>query len=283
MNIKQHANPQAPNRTACAPYNFVPLPAVDVVARAIENAGGLPDHNTYADPDFPYTGYFDVTLTTRSPLYIRGLLKRQQFEWDAENKDRHGKEITNQTSYQDRVKNTPEFFHTRDASHPVIPGSSLRGMLRSLLEIVSYSKFNAVADKHLIYRAVGDTTSLGIWYRDQTLGPNQVPSPTSNMLFDYPIGRLQGGYLHHDRDGWAIRPSKRHDGTCFVSAGGETFVHVEYAEAARIGIGQNGQRTHPIYVQPAVRSISSRSNPNLSLNLAMAAAIAQRDDAHPKK
>ena len=52
--------------------------------------------------------------------------------------------------FKKQVKNIPDFFYTEERSKPVIPGSSLRGMLRSLLEIVSYSKMKWVTDEKLL-------------------------------------------------------------------------------------------------------------------------------------
>ncbi|RIK14881.1 MAG: TIGR03986 family CRISPR-associated RAMP protein, partial [Chloroflexi bacterium] len=132
-----HKNPGS-TRTASAPYNFVPLP--EVVVTAVSSPNDLPSHNTYADEKFKHTGYFDVTLTTRSPLYVRAALTLEQFgnqERGDEPKD----------DFRALAKNTPDFFYTRKKEAPVIPGSSLRGMLRALLEIVSYGKMTRVSDK----------------------------------------------------------------------------------------------------------------------------------------
>lgn len=140
----EHQNPDQ-QHTASAPYNFVPLPEkiISIVRDALE----LPDHDTYDRER--HSGYFDVTLTTRSPLYIRGPVSDKDFS-------RQEQDI--------QVKNKPEFFHTGDERTPVIPGSSLRGMLRALLEIVSYSKMQWVSEKQLFFRTVENTT-IGQNYR----------------------------------------------------------------------------------------------------------------------
>ncbi len=129
-NQRQHAR---------APYNFVPLPerAVDVREQpgimTLDDA--LPSHNIFRSDR--RHGYFDITLTTESPLYIRGMLTREE----AENKEAY--------------RNKPDFFHPGDSNSPVIPGSSLRGMIRSLLEIVTWSKLTRVSDSpKIFYRAV---------------------------------------------------------------------------------------------------------------------------------
>ena len=66
MGIPQHKNPTVPLDTACAPYNFVPLPEMVVCAADAEHS--LPDHDRYYPAPDRLTGYFEVTLTTRSPL-----------------------------------------------------------------------------------------------------------------------------------------------------------------------------------------------------------------------
>jgi CRISPR-associated protein (TIGR03986 family) len=141
----EHQNPGA-QRTASAPYNFVPLP--EMIIPVVSDARELPDHDKYYSD--LQSGYFDVTLTTRSPLYIRGPIAAEDFP--------HQEDAL--------LKNNPPFFHTGDERIPVIPGSSLRGMLRALLEIVSYSKMQWVSEKQLFFRTV-DNTAIGRYYRSR--------------------------------------------------------------------------------------------------------------------
>jgi len=265
LNLPKHQNPK-PGRIASAPYNFVPLP--EVVVTAVESASELPDHDRYY-PD-RYTGYFEVTLTTMSPVYVRCPLTRQEFDLDEQNKDRNGRPIDNQTQYTDRIKNTPDFFYTRDRNQPVIPGSSLRGMLRSMLEIVSYGKVQWVMGKRLIYRAVGDPSSLGDHYRQQMLGPNKAQRP--NMHFDYPSRQVRAGYLRKTDAGWAIQPAREIDK--------ETFVHVEYKQADPIIGGHGRQLVHNVFVEPATRAPSNRG-PRGRGNLILDLAITRRVSATP--
>lgn len=141
------------DRVASAPYNFVPLP--DDVITAVAHADDLPDHDCYLPGRHP--GYFQVTLTTKSPLYIRCPLSLEEFLQQERKKDED-------KPFKQQVKNTPHFFYTRDPDKPVIPGSSLRGMLRSLVEIVGYGKMQWVMDKQLFFRTVDDT-AVGRHYR----------------------------------------------------------------------------------------------------------------------
>lgn len=135
-NYQHHKNPIHDNRliggrTASSPYNFVPVP--EVVATVEE----LPDQGQLVHMEERYTGYFDVTLKTLSPMYIRGPLTLEQ------------------EKLEDRVKTTA-FFHGKDPGQPIIPGSSLKGMLRNLVSIIAYGKLERVANKSLYFRERGN-------------------------------------------------------------------------------------------------------------------------------
>ena len=109
-------------RRAIAPYNFVELPEQIVPAQQ-----PLPEGDRYYT--HLHTGRIDCTLTTESPLYIRCGLTPEQFKEAKEAKD------------------LPEFFYLDpETKKPVLPGSSLRGMLRILVEIASFSKIEQVSD-----------------------------------------------------------------------------------------------------------------------------------------
>ena len=134
MNPKHIKKIDKTDRIAKAPYNFVELPDKVVEAELPLPEGDRyhPEHNT---------GKIKCTLTTESLLYIRCGLTTKEFE--------AGKE----------AKDLPDFFYTDPASKsekPVLPGSSLRGMLRTLVEIVSFSKIDRVTDNKLFYRSLGD-------------------------------------------------------------------------------------------------------------------------------
>ncbi len=175
----EHRNPD-PSRTASAPYNFVPLP--EKIIPAVPDAEELPDHDKY----YPglRSGYFDVTLTTRSPLYIRGLVSAKDFPHQESDRD---------------VKNKPEFFHISDEGRPVIPGSSLRGMLRSLLEILSYSKIQWVSKKQLFFRTM-DGSAIGTYYNQRMVEELKGVHPERSSASVY-RARVEGGFFRIHEDG----------------------------------------------------------------------------------
>lgn len=263
--LPTHRNPPAERRSTAA-YNFVPLP--DRVVAAVARPSDLPDHDA-ATPGYPLCGYFDVTLTTATPLYVRGPLSTRRVGEQPSEFERAEREKVDPpvgADFHGLAKNKPDFFFTHDPDQPVIPGSSLRGMLRSVLETASHGKVALVADSQLVYRAVGDTTALGAWYRQQLLGPNKARLP--KMHFDYPSPNVRGGYLVERNGGWAIRPARQHQG--------ESFVHVEYGDAAVVTAGSADQRVHKVFVAPAARAAWPRRGGTLTLDFALTNSLMRR-------
>lgn len=185
--IPKHVNPTRweKRQEAIAPYNFVPLPEKAVTVPLAD----VPDHHVYHGDRL--SGYIDCTLTTESPVYVRGMLTPEQY----------------QAQKPDQSKGRPEFFHVEDANQPVIPGSSLRGLLRMMVEIVGFGKIAAVTNNRLVYRAVGDTTSHGLAYRKRLMHEDGEHRYTPLM---------RGGYMEKRGGDWFIRPAKEIDGTTFA-------------------------------------------------------------------
>lgn len=187
MSLPKHDSPTTYN-AAHAPYNFIPLP--DVVVKAVENADELPDHNCYLEGY--HTGHFEVTLITKTPLYIRGGLstKRKEENTLSEFEQAEAEKSGNAPKdFRKVLKNKPEFFTTCDPNEPVIPGSSLRGMLRNLIEIITYSKVKWVTDKRLFFRTMDDSV-VGESYRNRMMG------------------NVEGGFLLRDGETYVIHVSK---------------------------------------------------------------------------
>jgi CRISPR-associated protein (TIGR03986 family) len=163
----------------------VPLP--EKIIPAIPDADELPDHDMYYLEPGHHSGYFDVTLTTLSPLYIRGPIAAQNLPRQEEKE----------------IKNNPAFFHIGDEDRPVIPGTSLRGMLRALLEIVSYSKMKWVSEKQLFFRTM-DGSAVGSYYI------RQMVEELKGVHREHPFAsvyraRVEGGFFR-----------VRENGTCFI-------------------------------------------------------------------
>lgn len=198
-------------RQALAPYNFVELPdriatvltgcqlpdnATAPAARAAKVDQELPDQNTFHAAR--HSGWIDCVLTTESPLYVRAPLTPKQ-----RHDGRQAKDLT-------------AFFFEWEEGQPVIPGSTLRGMLRALVEIAGYGKITDVSNKRLIYRAVGDTTRHGEEYRkllmdDQT---KQFSRGNRNEKFYVPL--MRGGYMRKHNSDWYIQPAEERQGVTFA-------------------------------------------------------------------
>jgi CRISPR-associated protein (TIGR03986 family) len=169
-----HVNPQT-HRMATAPYNFVPLPQRVLDATAL------------LDPDLPlpwkaqdrylpgtHSGWIDLSITTLTPLFIRGPAGMKDKQWDTR-----------------EARLRPEPAMTVDG-RPVIPGSSLRGMLRTLVEILAFAKVTAASEHRPFFRTVG-TDRVGIAYRNRVV--------TGGI-------RPEGGFVTRSANGWFITPAR---------------------------------------------------------------------------
>jgi CRISPR-associated protein (TIGR03986 family) len=206
------------NRTARAPYNFIPLPEKVITVPVDE----LPDQGWY-DPNLK-TGYIDCELTTASPMFVRAGITPEQ------------------AAQQKEAKDLPDFFYLNDRNEPIIPGSSLRGMLRTLTEIVTFSKISAVSGTHLVYRSVGGTTNHDVHYRNMMMHLDREERTGKNMKYYTPL--IRGGYMVKiGPNDWAIRPAKE--------IGGTTYAHIginedKFRKLTRV---KNCQNAFEIFIQ----------------------------------
>ena len=183
----QHANPDQRRRQARAPYNFVPLP--DRLVHAPDSLDALPTHDQYHEGR--HTGTITCTLKTLSPLYTRTAVSPDFYQKWANNMEKLRSDPDAKGANADYAK----FFHIKNSEEPVIPGSSLRGMVRSLMEIITYGYMPWVGNQPTFtFRAVAAPKS----------DPLQAP-------YQEIIGRfgrnVRAGYLERTRDGWAVQPA----------------------------------------------------------------------------
>ncbi|SFW22776.1 TIGR03986 family CRISPR-associated RAMP protein [Nitrosovibrio sp. Nv17] len=174
--MPRHVNPTSADRPATAPYNFVPLPErIFDVADGIEVDGKQIKpwemHDCFVAGTF--SGHIDLTIETLTPLFVRGAVrKKRDGSWDDRDSRRR-----------------PEPYMTPDG-RPAIPGSSLRGMVRTLVEILSFSKMQPISDAKPFFRTVADDR-IGRTYRSRMTVDGQKP---------------RGGILHLDGSGASIQP-----------------------------------------------------------------------------
>ena len=169
--LPKHIKEVPEGRKASAPYNFVELP------NQVVSCEPLSSHNYY---DLNrHTGKINCTLTTESPLYTRCGLTKEEFQ--------QGKE----------AKNLPDFFYTQPNSKVkklAIPGSSLRGMLHNLVEIIGFGKVERVTENKLFYRSLGEPALKAIYTSNfvEDLGQIQhLPHPKSPCY----RSKIRAGFL----------------------------------------------------------------------------------------
>ncbi|MBO0348510.1 TIGR03986 family CRISPR-associated RAMP protein [Phormidium pseudopriestleyi FRX01] len=168
------------DRKAIAPYNFVELP--DSIVTAEEP----PSSNCYDKNR--YTGRIKCVITTDSPLYIRcGMTPENFAKFGAKSDDEFSDKDKNE-----KRKTLADFFQHPTTQHPVIPGSSLRGMLRTLVEIAGYGKLTKISDQQrFFFRAVAAEKDDPLKYPYKEL-----------------IKNVKAGYLVKRGEQWFIRPAK---------------------------------------------------------------------------
>lgn len=155
----QQYNPSN-NRTSTAPYNFVPLPE-----KVIYWDNNWNNNNVYDSKSL--SGEIEVSAENLTPFYIRGQIKKSGTGWDTRD---------------NRLRKEP---YTDSNGFPCIPGSSFRGMIRNIFEIITYSRITPVSSNKLFYRTLSND-SIGITYR--------------NNFVRYELG---GGYFYRNPDGSA--------------------------------------------------------------------------------
>lgn len=181
-----------------APYRFVPLSPLVV----------LPDWADRVSHDVPLAdglcGELRLTLTTHTPLCVGGA----------------------QDKATEREPGKVHFFRTPDGEL-AIPGSSIKGMLRNVLEIASFGRFSQVEDQRLGVRDI-----KAEFYMDMAK-PQHVRT----------------GWLKHTPKGWSIMPCSvarlhQSDLINYLNIPESTWLSAEKAEARYALIDQYGKSRH---------------------------------------
>lgn len=161
---------------AKAPYNFIPFP--DFFVTAYEKAEDLPRHDS-TDPDL-LSGEITVNMTAETPIIVKA------------------------------NNNQDSTFFTDANGEYVIPGASLRGLLRENMQILSFGRVHPgedVEEQRLFYRNVAgrnhSVTSNSRTYYRNLLGANDTENLRSGYLF-------YDGLNEEHKEQYKIRPSKNH-------------------------------------------------------------------------
>lgn len=151
---KRHINP-TPANAATAPYNFVPQPeSILYVEELFETE--LPWNSQDQFLANALSGELMIEAKARTPMFIRGERRKTAQGWDKKDS---------------RLREEPfKDFHDK----PLIPGSSFRGMIRNVLEIISFSKLTPVFPDKLFYRSMA-ADSIGQTYRNTLMHGGRKP------------------------------------------------------------------------------------------------------------
>jgi CRISPR-associated protein (TIGR03986 family) len=130
-----------------SPYNFVPAPTEDQVYK--------PDWAGQVSHDIPFSdgesGEIELKITAQTPIFIRnGHSKADKEIFDKIIKN----EIKNPSSKETEAYNRYISFSNLNGQY-FIPGSSLKGMFRNVLEIMSFSRMQQINNhRHSVRQTV---------------------------------------------------------------------------------------------------------------------------------
>jgi CRISPR/Cas system CSM-associated protein Csm3 (group 7 of RAMP superfamily) len=167
-----------------APYNFIPL------NEKVISAEELPDFDKYYPNRF--TGYIEIEVKAQTPLYIRDTLTEEEY------KEKLKIEEENKKKNKQQQFINPDFF--APGGLPRIPGSSLRGMIRTMVEIMSFGKFGFFDDARLYYRGLADVSSLRKEYQRHMSSFDKNSKKTQY--------KMSAGILHKKGFNYFITPAK---------------------------------------------------------------------------
>ncbi|MCA9943177.1 MAG: TIGR03986 family CRISPR-associated RAMP protein [Anaerolineales bacterium] len=144
------------------------------------------DHDRYHPKPEAITGWIECGLETCSPTYVRGMLTETQFAQFGQAKP---------DQLKDEQKKEMATFFGVEENVPLLPGSSLRGMIRQIMEIVGHSRMRYVSPAPTFtFRAVADQSndpSKRAYSKE--LGPN--------------ARNVKAGYLKYENDKWFVIPA----------------------------------------------------------------------------
>jgi hypothetical protein len=191
------------------PYYFIPLEktcdknhAWGVLRQAIENG----------DRDIK-TGWLECELVTRTPVFIPNTTNDDAFGI----KDGNGRKIKSYEFFSYENLEGKKQKQGSLPSEPIIPGSELRGMTRSVFETLTNSCMSALDDKKVLYKRVtSPAPDLGLITRDRKdkgwyFTPGEKVKIPMKTYLDQAKGFPEGQQVHFscDQDGIINRISDR--------------------------------------------------------------------------
>jgi CRISPR-associated protein (TIGR03986 family) len=166
-----------------APYNFVPLP--ERVFTRYQDEGQIPGHDKFDKA--LNTGRITFEVEALSPLLI--------------GKDRQNGEV---------------HFAQNNEGEYIIPGSSLRGLIRNNVQILGLCCVkNDIDDNLFLYRELADQNkSLREYYRQVVdISPEKIDE-----------GNIKAGYIYKEKGKYSIKPAKVIGGHTYYSVNELNFL-----------------------------------------------------------
>lgn len=214
------------NFFSTAPYNFIPL------NEKVVEAPEVPDFDRYHKDR--HTGYIEVEIEALTPLYIRDTLTPEEY--------RAKIELEKQNSTHPKTYINPDFFSPGGLIR--IPGSSLRGMIRTLVEIVSYGKFEVFEkERKYHFRSFADK-SLDL--REQY----SAVMIASDHRGYYP--KVKAGYLFKRGLDYYIKPAKKINDV--------QFFRIEEKDAISCGVIKEPMKIFSHYSCPYHKNIRQEND-----------------------
>ena len=177
-----------PKRAGRAPYNFVPLPPQ---AHWVKPEEQPPHADRYHAGR--WNGEIDIEITALTDFYTRGLTSFEEYIKNANAEDRPKSKLPYEVNGQ-----------------LALPGSTLRGMIRGLVEIIGESPLEPLNNSQLFFRTVGSTSNPG---DRNSFEPHAVAYKSRIDTLRLP-NNVKAGYLYGNRDDdkWTISPADTKDG-----------------------------------------------------------------------
>lgn len=167
---------------ATAPYNFVSLPDSvlpapldgDIDWHALDAGKRNDNYRDYITECGKYNGEIELSIEAVTPIFIGGDSK---------------------------------FFSP--LGRPVIPGSTLRGLTKTLVKIVTCGSMHPgedIQERNLYYRDIAsDKANLRKHYQDNMIEAKLVGKPGEQKKIR--VSKAQGGFLVHRADGYYMVPA----------------------------------------------------------------------------
>ncbi len=220
-------------KLAKAPYNFVPL------NNKVVSWQEPPSFDIYHRDRL--SGYIDLEIETKTPLYIRRESEDESF-----------------FSIDGKVK---------------IPGSSIRGMVRTLVEIVSFGKFNS--------QFSDDKNDKRLYYRDPATSPlkeTYVEYFTTGDSKDSSIGlkmNVHSGLLRKNGSKYVIYPSSINNGVQYYRVDGMFYGDKEFVLKSNQHLRMDVYSFRKIFFVPVGEKVHSHRGGRVFLKYALVEEVSE--------